>query len=739
MYRNTLRIIHSCPYLYIIIFMLISEIITILVTKNTDHVCAFIMLRAFCSIRIFSTISTFKKCLVNHRRFSTKNKTLVYSGEVLEAKKNDTPIVALESTIITHGMPYPDNLETALRVEDVVRNQGAVPATIGVLDGKVCVGIDREGLARLSASERAKTVKCSRRDFPFVIANKLNGGTTVSGTILVANIANIPIMATGGIGGVHRFAELTFDVSADLTELGRTPIAVVCAGVKAILDIPKTLEFLETQGIPVVTVGDGDTFPAFYCRETVNKIQSPYRVASPKDAANLIKAHRELALAGGILFAVPIPQEYSLDPEEMETAIIKALRDAEQKNITGKDTTPFLLQRLTKITAGQSLRSNKALIENNVKVAAEIAVRFSIIKNAHDSSPNIETVPRSEKSGPVVIGGAILDTVVQLAEPTINFDGRTHPGKSRESCGGVGRNVAAALINLGVKETNLLSVVGDDNPGQILRQSLQGRDGMVEVRKDVNTARYVALLDFVGECKFGIGEMTAHEAISPDLVQKYRSQLEKAAILILDGNPPLATILEVLSIAAPAIPVWYEPTDVTKATKIFQSNEYWKNCLHFISPNQNELMAIAKYLKIDVPVNSENLVLETVMKIAAQVAQHVPVVLTTLGSQGLLVSRKADKIEPFYNGDRQLIHHDGAEVQTRLYPPISFSTDSQERIVSVSGCGDCLVAGVIRGIQEGLDEASCVRLALKAASVSLTSFDPVPASLSSIKMFKYSS
>ncbi|XP_012264907.2 pseudouridine-metabolizing bifunctional protein C1861.05 isoform X2 [Athalia rosae] len=697
------------------------------------------MTRVFCVWCIRSVVPNFKQHFVNHllvgnRGFGVDSHSLVYNDEVTEAKKNDRPIVALESTIITHGMPYPDNIETALRVEDIIRKQGACPATIGILGGRVCVGIDQNGLEKLASTESAKTVKCSRRDFPFVIANRLNGGTTVSGTILVANLAGIKIMATGGIGGVHRFAETTFDISADLIELGRTPVAVVCAGVKAILDIPKTLEFLETQGIPVVTIGEEKTFPAFYCRKTVDNIQSPYQVSTPEDAASLVKAQRELAFAGGILLAVPIPLEHSLDPAEAEAAIHEALKDAAQKNIKGKDTTPFLLQRLNELTAGKSLHSNKVLIENNARVAAKIAVHLSVRKIEDNRSTSVQSTVDVKKTGPIVIGGAIFDTIVQLTEPTINFDGGTHNGTSRESCGGVGRNVAAALINLGIKKTRLLSVVGDDAAGKTLRESLRGGDEMVEVLKDVNTARYMALVDIHGECQFGVGEMMAHKKISPSLIRKYKSQLGKATILVLDGNLPLETLSEVFNISAQFnIPVWYEPTDARKATKIFQNNEHWKSLLHFVSPNQNELLAIARYLEIPVPSDSSSLNIDTVKNITEKVAEHIPVVLTTLGSQGLLVSRKATNTDPFYDENGHLVLQE-TKVQTRLYSAISPSGGNQKNIVSVSGCGDCLAAGVIFGIEQGWGEAKCLKLALQAASLSLVSHDSVPATLSTIAM-----
>ncbi|KAM0737228.1 Pseudouridine-5'-phosphate glycosidase [Formica fusca] len=360
-----------------------------------------------------------------HRRSIAGRKSFVYGSEVTTARKNGLPIVALESTIVTHGMPYPDNLNTALKVEDAVRKQGAVPATIGIIDGKVHVGLNNEQLEILSKADSVKTMKCSRRDICFIASNGLNGGTTVSATMLIAHAADIPIMATGGIGGVHRGAEITFDISTDLIELGRTPVAVVCSGVKSILDIGKTLEYLETQGIPVIKIGETPEFPAFYCSETLDKIKAPYRVSNAKEAADIVETQRALGIHTGILFAVSIPEKYTLKPDIVDTAISEALERASAMHITGKQVTPFLLNELNNITCGQSLEANIALIENNAKVAAEIAMNLC----ERSQTTCVEPAPvRSiiSKQKPVVIGGAVLDTVVQVKESKINVSQKRH-------------------------------------------------------------------------------------------------------------------------------------------------------------------------------------------------------------------------------------------------------------------------------------------------------------------------
>ncbi|KFB35393.1 AGAP003806-PA-like protein [Anopheles sinensis] len=289
-------------------------------------------------------------------------------------------VVALESTIITHGMPYPHNLDTALEVEQIVRQQGAVPATIAIVGGRIKVGVGADQLRLLARADSNATVKTSRRDMAYVLAAGLNGGTTVAGTLLVAQTVGIRIFATGGIGGVHREGERTMDVSADLIELGRCPVAVVSSGVKSILDIPRTLEYLETQGVCVATFGsENREFPAFYTRSSGSR--APYNLPDATAAAKVLHINRGLGLRSGILIGVPIPERYALDSDEMDKVIAEALRDAERQQIHGKEVTPFILSAVSQLTRGKSLDANMALIKNNARVAAEIAVELNRIEN----------------------------------------------------------------------------------------------------------------------------------------------------------------------------------------------------------------------------------------------------------------------------------------------------------------------------------------------------------------------
>jgi pseudouridylate synthase len=292
--------------------------------------------------------------------------------EIAAALAAGKAVVALESTIISHGMPYPRNVETALAVEGIVRENGAVPATIAILAGRLKAGLTAAEIESLGRS--CNVVKASRRDIPFIIAKGLTGATTVASTMIIASLAGIRIFATGGIGGVHRGAQETFDVSADLQELSKTNVAVICAGAKSILDIGLTLEYLETQGVPVVGFGT-DELPAFYTTRSGHPVD--YRVDTPLELAQALKAKWDLGLQGGVVIANPIPQEYAMDPAVINAAIESAVQEAEAQGIKGKESTPFLLAKVKELTDGASLDSNIQLVFNNAKVGAQIAVALS--------------------------------------------------------------------------------------------------------------------------------------------------------------------------------------------------------------------------------------------------------------------------------------------------------------------------------------------------------------------------
>ncbi|MBQ8579489.1 MAG: pseudouridine-5'-phosphate glycosidase [Oscillospiraceae bacterium] len=300
------------------------------------------------------------------------NRYLDVNPEVAQAIAQGKPVVALESTIISHGMPYPQNVETALNVERIIRENGAVPATIAIIGGRLKAGLTAEEIEYFGKKGQA-IHKASRRDLAVLCARGEDGATTVTTTMIIAHMAGIKIFATGGIGGVHRGAETTMDISADLEELGQTPVMVVCAGAKSILDLGLTLEYLETKGVPVIGFGT-DELPAFYTRKSGFGVD--YRIDTPEELAQIFKAQNDLGMKGGMLVTNPIPEEYAMPLDTINAAIEQALAECAEKGIHGKATTPFLLARVAELTGGDSLASNIRLVYNNAKVAAQTAVAY---------------------------------------------------------------------------------------------------------------------------------------------------------------------------------------------------------------------------------------------------------------------------------------------------------------------------------------------------------------------------
>jgi len=301
------------------------------------------------------------------------NTNINYSNEVKEAIKKRRPIVALESTIISHGMPYPQNVMVAKQCEQIIRDNGATPATIAILKGIIKVGLNDEELEYLGKRGR-KVIKTSRRDIPYIVSMKKDGATTVSATMIIASLANIKVFATGGIGGVHRGASSTFDISCDLEELGKTDVCVVCAGAKAILDLGKTLEYLETKGVLVIGYKTS-TLPAFYTSSSPYKVD--LKVDNAKDIANILKTKWDLGLSGGVLVTNPVPKEFEMDNKVMNKAIDKAIEEMDNLHIIGKETTPYLLAKICELTKGNSLDANIHLVYNNCILASAIAKEYA--------------------------------------------------------------------------------------------------------------------------------------------------------------------------------------------------------------------------------------------------------------------------------------------------------------------------------------------------------------------------
>ncbi|XP_030071482.1 uncharacterized protein LOC115478317 [Microcaecilia unicolor] len=395
---------------------------------------------------IIQLISALRSCTIGVAHGTYIGKRLLHdsliriSSCVKEALNDGKPVVALESTIISHGMPYPCNISIARKVEDIVRHNGSVPATVGVICGRIHIGLSEEELQVLGKSNHS--IKISRRDLPHALSQGLSGGTTVSATMIAAHKAGIKVFVTGGIGGVHHGGECTMDVSADLTELGRTPVAVVSAGVKSMMDIGRTLEYLETQGVCVATFGESKEFPAFFSHRSGFK--APCNIQNEEEAAKLIASSLELGLGCGVLLAVPIPKEYTTISHIIEEAVQQALQEARLKGIVGKEVTPFLLQKVNELTDA----SNKILPDpDNARVGSRIAVALSKILNAKKQQQLQTNDILPSASRLIVIGGINIDFIMKAKNSALLFGGQTNPCIVYQSFGGVGRNLADILYN----------------------------------------------------------------------------------------------------------------------------------------------------------------------------------------------------------------------------------------------------------------------------------------------------
>ena len=642
-------------------------------------------------------------------------------------------VVALESTIISHGMPYPANIQTAREVEEVVRNSGAVPAIIAILDGVCCIGLSDDELNRFAVLGAAgKVAKVSRRDLAACVARSGHGGTTVSATMLLADMAGVRVFVTGGIGGVHRGGELSLDISADLCELGRTPVCVVCAGAKSILDIPRTLEFLETQGVAVLALGT-DEFPAFFTRRS--GCPAPTRVETAHEAAAVVHASSTLGLSSGTLVAVPIPESAEAEAGKVQGAIEQALAEAGAAGVAGRDTTPFLLKRIAELTGGDSLASNIALIKNNAAVGAQIATSLAELQRrtapggrlrggggGGDSGGAEGALPHSRNDRqPIVVGGAVADLVASPAAGSTVLLRTSSPGTLRVSPGGVGRNIAEGLARLGAHPL-LLAAVGDDAFGdQLLSHaaSLQGEMGVGSYRYggeggsesggeggggfggsggvcgiDVSrvlrvsgerTATYTAVMDHTSDLIAAIADMDVHRHVTPEYVRTaLGSALDGAPLCVADANLSGAALQELARLAAASqTPLWLEPVSVSKAhaacCSLVEAGLF--GALTFTSPNEDEAVAMAAALQGSAaPAPHKGIAhapsAEDVRTAAgALVRAGCRHVLTTRGPQGVLWARRA---APGSSSDVLFEELPALEVDS---------------ITSTRGAGDSFVAG----------------------------------------------
>ena len=540
------------------------------------------------------------------------------------------PIVALESTIISHGMPYPRNLEVSRNVEEIVRSNNATPATIAIIDGIIKVGLNEADLLRLARANMVS--KASVRDLAFICAKSLTAATTVASTmrfypfsvhtngsgklvfiIRIANLAGISVFATGGIGGVHRGAETSWDVSADIAELGKTPVTVVCAGIKSILDIGKTLEMLETQGVPVVGFGT-ETFPAFFTNNS--GFRSPLVTESSLDIAMMMAHNEALGHRSGIVVAVPNPHPAAT--EKIQYAIEFALVSANDEGITGPAVTPYVLKRVEKLTDGESLEANVALILNNAKIASQIAVEYSALSNNAAGSPTTvvaastdpilpaepgvadesavepsliavaQVVEQEPVQSPdvidaagksvVVVGGAVIDMIGEISSHVRM--GSSNPGTIRTSFGGVARNVAAAIARSSDPHESvtvkLATALGDDLGGRGLLSHCRGAGinvAAVKVLERSSTAVYNAIHDGdTGDLCVGVADMTALKGLNVHYIKSLADSISQATAVVVDGNlgpEPFAVLANICRHYE--VPLVFEPTSDHKCLLPFQA------------------------------------------------------------------------------------------------------------------------------------------------------------------------
>ncbi|KAG8470947.1 hypothetical protein KFE25_009368 [Diacronema lutheri] len=636
---------------------------------------------------------------------------MIVSAHVRDALRDGAAVVALESTIISHGMPWPQNLETARAVEAEVRAQGAVPATIAVLDGRCIIGLDDSQLERLARLGRERVRKVSRRDLAAVVASGGHGATTVSATMLLAHAAGIRVFVTGGVGGVHRGGQDSLDISADLVELARTPVAVVCAGVKSILDIGRTLEVLETAGVTVATVGEAEAeFPAFFTAASGHA--SPLVWPSEAAAAAAVHAALALRLRSGQLIAVPVPAEHAAEGAQIEASIQRALGEADARGVRGPDATPFLLQRVAELTAGASLRSNVALIRNNARVGARIAVELA--RRLRTAAPELAPVVTAAAAapapvGPLVVGGTAADLTARPDAAGAGLLLRTSsPGALELSAGGVARNVCEALARLGCRP-RLVSLVGADALGDlVLRASTDAGIDVTAVcaaPRGARTATYTALHAADGDLLAAIADMQICAQMDGAWVRaSVAPLLAHAPIVVADANlAPDGLRALADACAAERVPLFVEPVSVPKAAAAARTGAL--AACAFVSPNEDELIAIARALGACVPAalsaeGSAAREREVEAAASAVLAHGTHTLLVTRGAAGVLLASR-DGAQP------------GGTVRHARYAAHA------AHVHSTRGAGDSFVGGFVGAWLRGADEAACVHAALAAAAASL--------------------
>ncbi|KAJ4002363.1 indigoidine synthase A-like protein [Lentinula boryana] len=576
---------------------------------------------------------------------SSLTRILDIHPEVLDALATKKPVVALETTLVTHGFPYPTNYDLSNSLESIVRSTGAIPATIGIIEGRIKIGLEKAELEELANPEiPGSVVKISRRDIAPAVSMRAFGGTTCSATLIFAALAGIKVFATGGwraswrrIMQVHQYhnvynflclleGHVAMDISADLQELTRCPVGLVSSGVKSILDIGRTLEYLETLGVPVVSYGPTKEFPAFFTPKSGFEV--PWNTESPSIAASILYTQTQLGMQNGALFAVPIPDKYEAAGAEIQLAVDQAVAESEANGISsrGKEATPWLLHRIGELSKGSSLESNVALLENNARIGGEIAVEYQklVEEQPHSSDtmtvglrsiskpstqlrlPASKTTPfaasENDNASLLVLGAAAVDISAKAFEAASNSAlGSTVPGNITVSLGGVARNIAEASHRVSPKDSVLLvSPIGDDSFGQLLTQESENHgmrtDGLL-LQKNQRTAVCNMIMNSQGGLTTGIADMAILEKAQLEIKAIELIKQMKPTVVVMDGNCSSEVISTIAGLCTRhGIKVFFEPTSVVKSARILKAVETTISSstspIDFISPNLIELQEI---------------------------------------------------------------------------------------------------------------------------------------------------
>jgi pseudouridine-5'-phosphate glycosidase/pseudouridine kinase len=627
-------------------------------------------------------------------------------------------VVALESTIITHGMPYPQNLETALLVEQTVRENGSTPATIAILDGVITIGLSRAELERLAKTTSA--VKVSRRDIAQTIAKKQTGSTTVAATMIFAHMAGIRIFATGGIGGVHRGAESTWDISADLAELARTPVLVVCAGAKSILDLPRTLELLETGGVSVIGFKT-EEFPAFFTPKSGLKTSAVCQ--TELDVAKTLKTHIDLGLESGLLLTCPVPTDQAGNADAIERATEEALNAAVKMKISGKEITPFMLKYINEKTGGDSLKANIALIRNNAGIAGRVAHQFSRTQNKFSNEINdFGTASKSIR----VVGGICLDTIARTEDPEIIGETNTSsPGTIVSGIGGVGRNIAKVIHQLSPSSVSFESCVGSDVSAasiSVLKEAMRNPWISLTTINGQRTAHYSAVMNGDGSLCAGIADMGIFDSFQPS------TNSPDSQLTLLDTNLSEKAI-RTLAVNAKKNSVWIDCVSVAKTERLIFSLPHFA----LVKANLDELATIAAVPPVDNPDNSEELVNWVASTVRVCIDQYTGnAFLVTCGKFGVFYCKNAASGYHDNNTNKSaVLLPDGAELKidnlaVNEIKVVRYTCEPIEKVVDSTGAGDCLLGATAWAhIVQGLSVENAVVVGIAAARMTLMSSSAV--------------